>query len=112
MTSSYIVPQSQRHDAENKIKDDFEKLHLFLKKEEENRIAKLEKEEMQKIGMMQKITEISRDTFSLSDTVKDMQDLGADNSFVQVIIKTQERSNSYEGNLKTANAFLVLFAEL
>ncbi|XP_078019421.1 uncharacterized protein LOC117246659 isoform X2 [Epinephelus lanceolatus] len=74
--------QSQRRTTEQKIRKDFEKLRHFLKTEEESRIAALEKEETQKIRMMQKITEISRDTFSLSDTVKEMEDLGAD-SFIQ-----------------------------
>ncbi|XP_078135142.1 E3 ubiquitin-protein ligase TRIM35-like isoform X2 [Sander vitreus] len=92
--SSIEQIKSQRHNTENKIKDDFEKLHLLLKREEETRIAELEEEETQKIGMMQKITEISRDTFSLSDTVKDMQDLGADNSFVQNFKTEMERAQN------------------
>ncbi|KAL7372470.1 hypothetical protein ABVT39_017018 [Epinephelus coioides] len=75
--------QSQRRTTEQKMRDDFEKLRQFLKTEEESRIAALEEEESQKIRMMQKITEISRDTFSLCDTVKEMEDLGADDSFIQ-----------------------------
>ncbi|XP_059180029.1 tripartite motif containing 13-like [Centropristis striata] len=81
--SSVEQIKSQRNNVEQKIKDDFEKLYHFLATEEESRIAVLKEEETQKIHMMQKITEISSDTFSLSDTLKDMEDLGADNSFLQ-----------------------------
>ncbi|XP_049420069.1 E3 ubiquitin-protein ligase rnf168-like isoform X2 [Epinephelus fuscoguttatus] len=84
--------QSQRRTTEQKMRDDFEKLRHFLKTEEETRIAALEKEETQKIRMMQKITEISRDTFSLSDTVKEMEDLGADDSFIQNFKTEMERA--------------------
>ncbi|XP_034715371.1 tripartite motif-containing protein 6-like [Etheostoma cragini] len=78
--SSIEQIMSQRHDAKKKITDDFKKLNFVLKREEETSIAELEKEATQKIGMMQKVTELSRDAFLLSDTIKDLHDLGADNS--------------------------------
>ncbi|XP_054455509.1 E3 ubiquitin-protein ligase TRIM35-like [Anoplopoma fimbria] len=84
----------QRRNTEQKIKDDFEKLQLFLKTEEAARIAALEEEETQKICMMQKITELSSDTFSLSDTLKDMEDLGADDSFIQNFRTEMERTQN------------------
>ncbi len=84
MTSSPCDPQSQSRDAEMKIKDDFEKLHDFLKTEEETRLAALKLEETQKINMMQLIPEMNRKTLWLSDTVKEMEDCGVDNSFIQV----------------------------
>ncbi|XP_037611097.1 zinc-binding protein A33-like isoform X8 [Sebastes umbrosus] len=85
--------KNQRRDTEKKIMDDFEKLHGFLKIEEAARVAALEEEETQKIGMMQKITEISSDTFLVSDTVKDMEDLGA-RSFLQNFRTEMERTQN------------------
>lgn len=93
MTSFYCDPQTQSRHTEKMIKDDFETLCLFLKREEETRIAALRKEETQKIRMMQLITEMSRNTYSLSDTIKNLEECGA-NSFIQVIFKTQEKCNS------------------
>ncbi|XP_078019418.1 zinc-binding protein A33-like isoform X2 [Epinephelus lanceolatus] len=92
--SSVEYIKRQRHDTEQKIRDEFGKLHQSLKTEEESRIAELKKEENQKIHMMEKITEISRDTFSLSDTVKEMEDLGADDSFIQNFKTEMERAQN------------------
>ncbi|XP_049915585.1 zinc-binding protein A33-like [Epinephelus moara] len=92
--SSVEYIKRQRHDTEQKMRDDCEKLRHFLKTEEETRIAALEEEESQKIRMMQKITEISRDTVSLSDTVKEMEDLGADDSFIQNFKTEMERAQN------------------
>lgn len=69
-----------------------ERLHLFLKEEEAARIAAVREEETQKIALMQTIAELSRDTFSLSDTLKALQDMGADISFIQVFKTTQEHA--------------------
>ncbi|KAL7372582.1 hypothetical protein ABVT39_018866 [Epinephelus coioides] len=92
--SSVEYIKRQRHDTEQKIRDEFGKLHQSLKTEEESRIAELKKEESQKIRMMQKITEVSRDTFSLSDTVKEMEDLGADDSFIQNFKTEMEKAQN------------------
>ncbi|XP_047464167.1 E3 ubiquitin-protein ligase TRIM35-like isoform X2 [Mugil cephalus] len=85
--------KSQSCDTEKMIKEDFNKLHLFLREEEEARIKKLKEEETQKIRIVQlMMTDLSRDTFSLSDTVKDMEDLGADSSFIQTFKTQMERA--------------------
>lgn len=81
MTSFYCDPQTQSRHTEKMIKDDFETLCLFLKREEETRIAALRKEETQKIRMMQLITEMSRNTYLLSDIEKNIEECGA-NSFI------------------------------
>lgn len=82
--SSIEQIKSQSCDVQRKIKDDFEKLHVFLDTEEETRLAALKREETQKIRMMELITEISRNTFSLSDAIKELEESGADDSFIQV----------------------------
>uniref|UniRef100_A0A8C4IJ73 Pyrin domain-containing protein n=1 Tax=Dicentrarchus labrax TaxID=13489 RepID=A0A8C4IJ73_DICLA len=57
--------------------------------------AALREEENQKIRMMKLITEMSRSTLSLSDTVKEMEDLRADNSFIQLNMATFERIEKF-----------------
>ncbi|XP_078147042.1 zinc-binding protein A33-like [Centroberyx gerrardi] len=89
---AHIKNQSQ--DAERKIKEDFAELHVFLQQEEKNRIAALKEEEMQKTRIIQRITEMNRDTFSLSDKLKAMEDLGADSLFVQNFRTEIERCQS------------------
>ncbi|XP_051273401.1 E3 ubiquitin-protein ligase TRIM17-like isoform X5 [Dicentrarchus labrax] len=86
--------QAQSRDIEKKIKDDFEKLHTFIRTEEETKLAALREEENQKIRMMKLITEMSRSTLSLSDTVKEMEDLRADNSFIQAFKMQMERAQN------------------
>ncbi|XP_074475800.1 zinc-binding protein A33-like isoform X2 [Sebastes fasciatus] len=86
--------ENQRRETEKKIKDDFEKLHGFLKTEEAARIAALEEEETKKIGMMQKITELSGGAFSLSETLKDMEDLGAGHWFLENFRTEMERTQN------------------
>lgn len=85
MSVSDCHPQCQSRDMERKIKEDFEELHQLLRIEEVKRLALLREEEDQKIRIMQLVTEMSRDTFSLSDTVKEIEELGADNLFLKVI---------------------------
>lgn len=81
--------QTQRNYTEKKIREDFEELRLFLGREEEARIAALKEEETQKINVMQRLTDLHRDTLSLSDTVKDIEkDLGPNSLFMQVIIQS------------------------
>ncbi|XP_051273399.1 E3 ubiquitin-protein ligase TRIM35-like isoform X3 [Dicentrarchus labrax] len=86
--------EAQSRDIEKKIKDDFEKLHTFIRTEEETKLAALREEENQKIRMMKLITEMSRSTLSLSDTVKEMEDLRADNSFIQAFKMQMERAQN------------------
>ncbi|XP_058248045.1 E3 ubiquitin-protein ligase TRIM35-like [Hemibagrus wyckioides] len=57
--------------TERQIKEQFEKLHQFLRDEEAVRIAALREEEEQKSQMMkEKIEKLSRDISSLSDTIR------------------------------------------
>lgn len=86
------------------------KIFISSYREEATRIAALEDEETQKICMMQSLAEMSRNTFSLSDSVKNMVGLCAYNSFIQVVLKF--RKGLIHVNLKTSNAFLVLLADL
>ncbi|XP_029977961.1 tripartite motif-containing protein 35-like [Sphaeramia orbicularis] len=66
----------QSQNVEKKIKKDFEKLRLFLREEEATRVAAVKEEERHKISRMEKIMKLRRDTLMLSDTVKDLEDLG------------------------------------
>ncbi|XP_023144030.2 nuclear factor 7, ovary-like [Amphiprion ocellaris] len=57
--------------TERQIQDQFKKLHQFLMKEEEARMAALREEEEQKTGMMkEKMEALSREIADLSDTVR------------------------------------------
>ncbi|KAM9361355.1 uncharacterized protein ABDE67_022412 [Symphorus nematophorus] len=68
-TAEYIEVQARQ--TERQIKEQFEKLHQFLKKEEEARITALREEEEQKSQMMkEKMEALSRDIAALSDTVR------------------------------------------
>uniref|UniRef100_A0A3B4ZG84 Zinc-binding protein A33-like n=1 Tax=Stegastes partitus TaxID=144197 RepID=A0A3B4ZG84_9TELE len=63
--------KEQAHLTEKLIREEFEKLHQFLQKEEAARITALRKEEEQKSQMMkQKIEELSREISVLSETVR------------------------------------------
>ncbi|KAG7228099.1 hypothetical protein INR49_005722 [Caranx melampygus] len=57
----------QSHNTEESIKKDFQEFRHFLEREEEDRLTVLKKEETEKIRMMQKITEMSRVTYTLCD---------------------------------------------
>ncbi|XP_028994054.1 E3 ubiquitin-protein ligase TRIM39-like [Betta splendens] len=68
-TVKHIEVQT-RH-TETQIKEQFKKLHRFLKKEEEARMAALREEEEQKTQRMKdKMEALSRDIAALSDTVR------------------------------------------
>nr|XP_020458307.1 nuclear factor 7, brain-like [Monopterus albus] len=63
--------QFQARHTERQIKEQFQKIHQFLEKEEEARMAALREEEEQKIQMMKEKTEaLSREIAALSDTVR------------------------------------------
>ncbi|XP_036402879.1 zinc-binding protein A33-like [Megalops cyprinoides] len=75
-TAEHIRGQAQQ--TERQIKAEFEKLHQFLRDEEEARLAALREEEEQKSQMMkEKIENIMRHIYSLSDKItgieKDME---------------------------------------
>ncbi|XP_036444088.1 tripartite motif-containing protein 35-like [Colossoma macropomum] len=71
-TAAHIKTQAQS--TEEQIKEEFEKLHQFLRDEEAARIAALKEEEGQKSQMMKrKIEMINGEILSLSDTVRNLQ---------------------------------------
>uniref|UniRef100_A0A3B1INU3 Uncharacterized protein n=1 Tax=Astyanax mexicanus TaxID=7994 RepID=A0A3B1INU3_ASTMX len=62
------------HHLELQIKQEFEKLHQFLRDEEAVRIAALKEEEEQKSQMMRrKIEEMNEEISSLSDTIRNIE---------------------------------------
>ncbi|XP_060733154.1 E3 ubiquitin-protein ligase TRIM35-like [Tachysurus vachellii] len=68
------LPVQAQH-TEHQIKEEFEKLHQFLRDEEAVRIAALREEEEQKSQMMkEKIEKLSRDISSLSDTIRAIEE--------------------------------------
>ncbi|XP_051742091.1 E3 ubiquitin-protein ligase TRIM35-like isoform X2 [Ctenopharyngodon idella] len=64
--------QSQVQQTERKIREEFKKLHRFLKKEEESRIAALNEEEKEKKGKMEKRTKGR--VRSLSDRLREVEE--------------------------------------
>ncbi|XP_060731920.1 E3 ubiquitin-protein ligase TRIM35-like [Tachysurus vachellii] len=72
-TAEHIKIQAQH--TEHQIKEQFEKLHQFLRDEEAVRITALREEEEQKSQMMkEKIENLSKDISSLSDTVRAIEE--------------------------------------
>ncbi|XP_043091121.1 E3 ubiquitin-protein ligase TRIM35-like [Puntigrus tetrazona] len=66
--------------TQHQIKQQFEKLHQFLRDEEEATITALREEEEQKKKMMkEKLEEINRHISALSDTIKDTEEMMKDN---------------------------------
>ncbi|KTF74763.1 hypothetical protein cypCar_00035983 [Cyprinus carpio] len=74
--SSYI--QSQTQMTERTIRMEFEKLHQFLRKEEESRIVALNEEEKQKKGHIER--RIQGEILSLSDRVREAEQQIEDNA--------------------------------
>uniref|UniRef100_A0AAY5EJE8 Tripartite motif-containing protein 35-like n=1 Tax=Electrophorus electricus TaxID=8005 RepID=A0AAY5EJE8_ELEEL len=71
-TAAHIKCQAQH--TERQIKEEFEKLHQFLRDEESARIAALKEEEEQKSHMMRrKIEEMNGEIESLSDQIRNLQ---------------------------------------
>ncbi|XP_036418935.1 tripartite motif-containing protein 35-like [Colossoma macropomum] len=71
-TAAHIKTQAQH--TERQIKEEFEKLHQFLRDEEAARIAALKEEEEQKSQMMRsKIKEMNGEISSLSDTIRNLE---------------------------------------
>ncbi|XP_063069960.1 zinc-binding protein A33-like [Engraulis encrasicolus] len=72
-TEAHITNQVQH--TEKQIKQEFEKLHQFLRDEEAARIAALREEEGRKSQMMkEKIEKMSREISSLSDTIRAIEE--------------------------------------
>ncbi|XP_041928281.1 zinc-binding protein A33-like isoform X3 [Alosa sapidissima] len=92
-TAAHIKTQAQH--TERQIKEDFEKLHQFLRDEEAVRIAALREEEEQNSQMMkEKIEKMSREITSLSDTIRAIEEkMGSDDiTFLQSYKSTVERA--------------------
>ncbi|KAL7859125.1 hypothetical protein SRHO_G00142720 [Serrasalmus rhombeus] len=71
-TAAHIKTQAQH--TERQIKEEFEKLHQFLRDEEAARIAALKEEEEQKSRMMRrKIEEMNGEISALSDTIRNIE---------------------------------------
>uniref|UniRef100_A0A8D3DAR8 Nuclear factor 7, brain-like n=1 Tax=Scophthalmus maximus TaxID=52904 RepID=A0A8D3DAR8_SCOMX len=72
-TAEHIKVQARR--TEKQIQEQFKKLHQFLQEEEEARMTALREEEEQKSQVMEeKMEALSRETASLSDTVRVTED--------------------------------------
>ncbi|XP_060784893.1 E3 ubiquitin-protein ligase TRIM35-like [Neoarius graeffei] len=94
-TAEYIMIQAQH--TEWQIKEEFEKLHQFLRDEEAVRITALREEEEQKSQMMkEKIEKLSKDIYSLSDTIKAIEEemRAEDISFLENYKATVKRAQS------------------
>ncbi|XP_062386347.1 zinc-binding protein A33-like, partial [Sardina pilchardus] len=92
-TAEYIKTQTQN--TEKQIKEEFERLHQFLRDEEAARIAALKEEEEQKSQMMkEKIEKMIREISSLSDSIRAIEkEMGADDiTFLQNYKSTVERA--------------------
>ncbi|XP_063068988.1 E3 ubiquitin-protein ligase TRIM35-like [Engraulis encrasicolus] len=87
--------QTQVQDTERQIKQEFEKLHQFLRDEETSRIAALREEGEQKSQMVKKkIQKMSREISSLSGTIRAIEEeMEADDvTFLQNYKTTVERT--------------------
>ncbi|KAL6489585.1 hypothetical protein MHYP_G00033260 [Metynnis hypsauchen] len=92
-TAEHIKNQAQ--DTERQIKEEFEKLHQFLRDEEAARIAALRMEERQKRQMMtEKIEKISREIEALSAKIRAIEEeMGAEDvSLIRNYKATLERA--------------------
>ncbi|XP_031437224.1 zinc-binding protein A33-like [Clupea harengus] len=92
-TAAHIKTQTQH--TEKQIKEEFEKLHQFLRDEAAARIAALWEEEEQKSQMMKKkIEKMSREMSSLSDTIRAIEEemINDDITFLQNYKSTVERA--------------------
>ncbi|XP_041926867.1 E3 ubiquitin-protein ligase TRIM35-like [Alosa sapidissima] len=91
-SAEYIKTQAE--DTERQIKKQFVELHQFLQDQEATRIAALREEEEQKSQpMKEKIEKMSREISSLSDTIRAIEEMGADDvTFLQNYKSTVERA--------------------
>ncbi|KAM9465048.1 E3 ubiquitin-protein ligase TRIM35-like [Salvelinus alpinus] len=91
--AEHILSQAQH--TEGQIKEQFEKLHQFLREEEAARIADLKEEEEHKSRVMkEKIEEMSREISSLANTIRFLEEelKAEDLSFLQNYESTMERA--------------------
>ncbi|XP_059190825.1 zinc-binding protein A33-like [Centropristis striata] len=94
-TKDYI--QSQAHQNEEAIKEEFEKLHLFLWEEENSRLKVLKQEEEVKTQVMrEKLENIKDQIKTLSSTISDIEAAlrAKDLPFLQGYKQTKKRAKS------------------
>ncbi|XP_030642193.1 tripartite motif-containing protein 35-like isoform X2 [Chanos chanos] len=87
--------KSQAKHTERQIKEEFEKLHQFLRDEEAARIAAVRQEEEQKSQMMkEKTEEMSREISHLSDSIRALEEeiKAEDISFLKNFEDTKKRA--------------------
>uniref|UniRef100_A0A3B1IU57 E3 ubiquitin-protein ligase TRIM39-like n=1 Tax=Astyanax mexicanus TaxID=7994 RepID=A0A3B1IU57_ASTMX len=104
-TAAHIKTQTQH--TERQIKQEFEKLHQFLRDEEAVRIAALKEEEEQKNQMIRrKIEEMNEEISSLSDTIRNIEKemKAEDIQFLQFYIFRVQRSPKHPE--KTSGALI------
>ncbi|MBN3305797.1 NF7O factor, partial [Amia calva] len=109
-TAEHIKAQQ----TERQIKEEFEKLHQFLRDEEAARIAALREEEEKKSGMMkEKIENLTRKISSLSDTIRALeQEMGAEDiSFLQMQVSMRTRKSRELWEMKAEMKSSLLAAE-
>ncbi|XP_051988730.1 nuclear factor 7, ovary-like [Xyrauchen texanus] len=103
--------KTQVEHTERQIKEQFKKLHEFLRDEEEATITSLREEEEQKCQMMKKkLEEMNTHISALSHTIKDMEEIMKSNddvSFLKNFNVTMERAQiSQPGPQMNSRAFI------
>ncbi|XP_062391114.1 zinc-binding protein A33-like [Sardina pilchardus] len=116
VTSDQIAEhiKTQAQHTEKQIKEEFEKLHKFLRDEEAARIAALRKEEEQKSQMMkEKIEKMSREISTLSDTIRAIEEemKSDDITFLQNYKSTVERAQCTLQDPKRVSGALINVAK-
>ncbi|XP_072517949.1 E3 ubiquitin-protein ligase TRIM35-like [Salminus brasiliensis] len=107
-TADHIKTQAQQ--TERQIKEEFEKLHRFLRIEEAAKIAALKEEEKQKSEKMRsKIEEMNREISSLSETIRNIEKeiKAEDIQFLQNLKSTEKQvQRSPKDPEKTSGALI------
>ncbi|XP_063041080.1 zinc-binding protein A33-like [Engraulis encrasicolus] len=111
-TAAHI--KTQVHNTEKQIKEEFEKLHQFLRDEEADRISALREEEEQKSQMMKdKIEKLSREISSLSESIRAIEEqMEADDvTFLQNYKSTVKRAQCTLQNPEKLSGALINVAK-
>nr|XP_021328237.1 zinc-binding protein A33-like [Danio rerio] len=101
---------AQADDTEHQIKQQFEKLHQFLRDEEEATITALREEEEQKKQMMkEKLEEINTHNSALSDTIRDTEEMlkANDVCFLKEFAGSMERVQISQPDPQTPSGALI-----